>query len=99
LRSLTEPTHRHPAKGSNDAISVFLGENAMAQNKENAKSNRPDFEVFVVVETSKEKAIWTRIGAAWSHDDSEGFTITLHAVPVDGRLVVRKIKSDKSDNE
>jgi hypothetical protein len=72
----------------------------MAKNKQTAKSKRPDYEVFVVVETANEKAIWTRIGAAWSHDDGEGFSINLTAIPVDGRLVVRKPKSSEdSHNE
>jgi hypothetical protein len=71
----------------------------MAQKNETAKTNRPDFDVYVVVETAKEKSIWTRIGAAWAHDDGEGLTITLTAVPVDGRLVVRRVKSDPADTE
>ena len=44
----------------------------------------------VGLEISKKKALWTRIGVPSSHNDSEGFTITLHVVPVDGLLVVRK---------
>ncbi len=39
-------------------------------------------------------AYWTRVGAAWIHDDGEGLSLALDFVPVnaDGRLVVRANK-------
>jgi hypothetical protein len=35
---------------------------------------------------------WTRIGVAWQHQDGEGFDIVLEAIPVSGRLAIRKNK-------
>lgn len=32
---------------------------------------------------------WMRIGVAFPHDDGKGFNLTLHAVPVDGKVVLR----------
>ncbi|MBZ9983997.1 hypothetical protein LB521_22950 [Mesorhizobium sp. BR-1-1-8] len=37
-------------------------------------------------------AHWTRIGAAWAHRDGEGFNLSLAAMPLSGRLVVRVSK-------
>lgn len=38
----------------------------------------------------REKAPWTRIGAAWDHKDGEGYTLQLDLVPVtSGRIVLR----------
>lgn len=38
----------------------------------------------------REKASWTRIGAAWDHKDGEGFTLRLDLVPVSsGRIILR----------
>ncbi len=38
----------------------------------------------------RDKAPWTRIGAAWDHKDGEGFTLQLDLVPVStGRIVLR----------
>jgi hypothetical protein len=35
---------------------------------------------------------WTRIGVAWAHRDGEGFDIHLDALPVNGRVVIRRNK-------
>lgn len=32
---------------------------------------------------------WMRIGVAFPHEDGKGFNLTLHAVPVDGNVVLR----------
>ena len=57
----------------------------------NADNKRPSHEVFIV-DGEGEKARWTPIGAAWPHDDGKGYNVTLVAVPLDGRLVLRKPK-------
>jgi hypothetical protein len=33
------------------------------------------------------------IGAAWPNKDGDGFSLTLDALPVDGRIVLRKPKA------
>jgi hypothetical protein len=48
----------------------------------------PTHGVFVV-EGEGDAAYWTRIGAAWLHKDGLGFNITVAAIPLSGRLVVR----------
>lgn len=42
-------------------------------------------------------AYWTRVGAAWIHDDGAGLSLALDFVPVNdtGRLVVRANKPDE----
>jgi hypothetical protein len=56
--------------------------------KQNQKRNRPSFSAFVV-EGEGDKAFWTRIGSAWPHEDGEGYTLNLAALPVNGRIVLR----------
>jgi hypothetical protein len=58
------------------------------------KSHRPSHHVYVV-EGEGEKAFWTRIGAAWP-SGNDGLFVVLNALPLDGRLVIRKPKSDAS---
>lgn len=43
-------------------------------------------------------AYWTRIGAAWLHEDGQGLNLSLDFVPTssDGRLVIR-IRKDKPE--
>jgi len=42
------------------------------------------------------KGFWTRIGAAWPHEDGNGFNIQLDCVPVDGKIVLRKADEDEA---
>lgn len=57
-------------------------------------TNSPTHSVFLVKDLpsagEEKKGFWTKIGAAWEHKDGKGLNIILDAVPVDGRLVVRK---------
>ncbi|HEY0329887.1 MAG TPA: hypothetical protein VGC77_12400 [Rhodopseudomonas sp.] len=45
-----------------------------------------------VVDGEGDNAFWTKVGAAWPHEDGKGFNITLTATPVSGRLVIREPK-------
>ena len=57
-----------------------------------AESNKPDARVYTVRKSSSGgKGFWSRIGAAWVHNDGKGFNLQLDALPVDGRLVLRAI--------
>lgn len=42
------------------------------------------------------KSYWTRIGAAWSHKDGNGFNVELQITPLDGRITLR-VASDKKE--
>ena len=50
-------------------------------------------------EAEAPRAIWTKVGAAWQHNDAKGFNIVLEVVPLDGRLVVRTAMQDSSQSE
>ena len=58
--------------------------------KRKQKTTRP-YGVFVV-DGEGDNAFWTKIGAAWQHEDGKGFNILLTAMPLNGRLVVREPK-------
>ena len=51
--------------------------------------NRPSHKAYVI-EGEGEKAFWTRVGSAWPNADGKGFNITLSALPVNGRIVLRE---------
>lgn len=40
------------------------------------------------------KAYWTRIGAAWPHQNGDGFTVQLDLTPLDGKIVLLPPKAD-----
>jgi hypothetical protein len=62
--------------------------------KRKQKNIRPH-RVFVV-DGEGDNAFWTKIGAAWLHEDGKGFNVTLTAMLVNGRLAVRATK--QTDN-
>ncbi len=53
------------------------------------KKSGPDFHAYNVKKTGKKDALWTRIGAAWYHEDRTGLNIDLDCIPLDGRIVLR----------
>lgn len=50
--------------------------------------NTPAFVLWSVDGDGKD-ARWTRIGAAWPHQDGKGFNFRCNAFPIQGRLVAR----------
>jgi hypothetical protein len=47
-----------------------------------------------------EKSFWTRIGAAWDHEDAKGLTVQLDLVPVNGgRIILREPAADDDQPE
>jgi hypothetical protein len=59
--------------------------------EETPQTKKPDYEVFIVSQSSNGKSFWTRIGAGWNHDDGKGMSVQLTALPVDGRIQIRKV--------
>lgn len=59
---------------------------------------KPTHAIYHVRGESKD-AYWTRVGAAWIHDDGAGLSLALDFVPVnsDGRLVVRANKPTEGE--
>lgn len=64
--------------------------------KQNKVAKKPSFDVFQVIELGKNKSYWNRIGAAWTHEDGEGISVTLNAMPLDGRIILRTVKDKQS---
>lgn len=63
--------------------------------KTEAKS--PTYHAYAVREAKAEgqKPFWTRIGAVFAHEDGEGGTLILEALPLDGRVIFRTPKNDE----
>ena len=54
------------------------------------RSTAPALIAYHVREVTEGKDFWTRIGSAWSHKDGNGYTVQLDAVPIDGRITLRR---------
>ena len=51
---------------------------------------KPAYRVYVVEDIDEENSFWTLIGTAFAHEDMKGMNVLLKALPVDGRLVLRR---------
>jgi hypothetical protein len=63
-----------------------------------ATTNRKPTHDVLHVKGEGKSAYWTKIGAAWMHEDQAGLNLALDFMPVtgDGRLVIR-IRRDKAE--
>jgi hypothetical protein len=66
--------------------------------KEKRETQPPALIAYHVSERG-EKSFWTRIGAAWDHEDRKGLTIQLDLVPVNGGRIVLREPSDEQGEE
>ncbi len=66
-------------------------------NREAREVKSPAFIAWHVAEKSKDKSFWTRIGAAWDHEDGKGFTLQLELVPVAGGRIVLRVPSEATE--
>jgi len=41
---------------------------------------------------------WLNIGAAWMHQDGDGYNVVLQALPIDGKIVLRLPKADAKED-
>jgi hypothetical protein len=59
------------------------------------KSRKPTHRIYAVEKPSDPngRGYWSPIGAAWQHEDGDGFSLKLQLLPLGGQdLVIRKIK-------
>jgi len=60
-------------------------------------SQQPAYRAFTVVKREGQDDFWLAIGAAFMHQDGDGYNIVLQALPIDGKIVLRLPKDDQSD--
>jgi hypothetical protein len=60
-------------------------------------SKKPTLIAYSIREREGQKAIWTRIGAAWLHGNGPGLSIQLEALPLGDRIVLTEPKADEAE--
>jgi hypothetical protein len=74
-----------------------MSENTQHDGDQAVKNRRPSLTANIVREytdqNGQKKSHWQEIGVAWSNKDG-GFTAEIHAVPLSGRIVFTKPKSN-----
>jgi len=59
---------------------------------------RPTYRLYQVIGEGK-TASWREIGAAWPNKDGAGFSLLCNALPLHGRLVMRRIPEETKTSE
>ena len=58
------------------------------------RDRRPSLIAYTVRDgKGDQNSFWDRVGVAWQNRDG-GYTVQLHAIPLDGRIVLTKPKSN-----
>ena len=67
---------------------------ASSKHKQEPSKNLPDFIAYTVSEHGDDKkgGFWNQIGAAWNHEDGDGFSAKISALPINGQIVFRARK-------
>ncbi len=59
-------------------------------------NQQPAYRAFTVVKREGQDDFWLAIGAAFMHQDGDGYNIVLQALPIDGKIVLRLPKDDQN---
>ncbi|MCV0381732.1 hypothetical protein [Nitratireductor sp.] len=71
-----------------------------ANRKQQPRETLPSALIAYHVAERGEKSFWTRIGAAWDHEDAKGLTLQLELVPTNGgRIVLREPNAEEGQTE
>jgi hypothetical protein len=57
-------------------------------------TQQPAYRAYTVVNRQGAEDFWLAIGAAFVHQDGDGYNIVLQALPIDGKIVLRLPKGD-----
>lgn len=59
-------------------------------------NQQPAYRAYTVVKREASDDFWLPIGAAFMHQDGDGYNIVLQALPIDGKIVLRPPKADET---
>ena len=60
--------------------------------------SKPVYRAYTVVKRGDDKDdFWLNLGVAFAHDDGDGFNLLLQALPIDGKIVLRRYKDEEDE--
>ena len=61
---------------------------------------KPTYRAYSVIKRNDDKEdFWLNLGVAFEHEDGEGMNVLLQALPIDGKLVLRRYKEDAEEEK
>ncbi len=61
-----------------------------------ATTQQPSYQAYTVVKREGQDDFWLNIGAAFMHQDGDGYNVVLQALPINGKIVLR-LPKDKAE--
>jgi hypothetical protein len=58
-----------------------------------ADKQQPTYQAYTVVKREGQDDFWLAIGAAFMHQDGDGYNVVLQALPINGKVVLRLPKT------
>ena len=62
-------------------------------------AQQPAYQAYTVVKREGQDDFWLNIGAAFMHQDGDGFNVVLQALPINGKIVLRPPRSQDEVRE
>jgi hypothetical protein len=60
-------------------------------------NQQPSHRAYTVIKREGQDDFWLAIGAAFMHQDGDGYNIVLQALPIDGKIVLRLPKAQSEE--
>ena len=60
-------------------------------------TQQPSYQAYTVVKREGQDDFWLNIGAAFMHQDGDGYNILLQALPINGKIVLRPPKAQTEE--
>src|SRR5664280_1315514 len=60
-------------------------------------AQQPSYQAYTVVKREGQDDFWLNIGAAFMHQDGDGYNIMLQALPINGKIVLRLQKTQTEE--
>lgn len=60
-------------------------------------AQQPTYQAYTVVKREGQDDFWLNIGAAFMHQDGDGYNVILQALPINGKIVLRPPKAQSDD--
>ena len=62
-------------------------------------NQQPTYQAYTVIKRDGQDDFWLAIGAAFMHQDGDGFNVVLQALPINGKIVLRPPKAQADEPE
>lgn len=73
-----------------------MARNSKNESNDNRSGKAPAYIAYHVRDRDEGKSFWSRVGAAWAHEDGKGFSVNLDLVPAEGGRIVLRLPKEKA---